>query len=175
MNFYTAMALVQVVALLGVAYWAMPHSQFALDSPAVVANVVGQQMISDPGHGVSAAVSSVMQYGFINKLLWLQILTAPCYGISVVVSSVLQAARRYDFIPRFEVAITILRFVVLVVGVAAGVDFYWIVVAQIAVQVTLSLGPGLWVMVHDLGHLPRFRGRGWPTTGPWGTSASSWP
>ena len=98
------------------------------------------------------------QYNFIVKLLWLQILTAPCYGLSVVVSSVLQAARRYDFIPRFEIAITILRFIVLVVGVTSGLDFYWIVVTQIAVQVLLSLGPGLWVMVHDLGHLPRFRG-----------------
>ena len=158
MNFYSAMALVQVAALLVVAYWAMPHSQFALNSQAVIANIVSQQMMGDPGHGISAAVSSLMQYNFIIKLLWLQILTAPCYGISVVVSSVLQAARRYDFIPRFEVAITILRFLVLVVGVAAGVDFYWIVVAQIAVQVVLSLGPGLWVMVHDLGHMPRFRG-----------------
>jgi Polysaccharide biosynthesis C-terminal domain len=158
MNFYSAMALVQVVALLGVAYWAMPHSQFALNSEAVTANIVIQQMMADPGRGISAAVSSVMQYNFIVKLLWLQILTAPCYGISVVVSSVLQAARRYDFIPRFEVAITILRFMVLVVGVATEVDFYWIVVAQIAVQVVLSLGPGLWVMVHDLGHMPRFRG-----------------
>jgi len=158
MNFYSAMALVQVVALLGVAYWAMPHSQFAVDSQAVIASIVSQQMVADVGHGISAAVSSVMQYEFIVKLLWLQILTAPCYGISVVVSSVLQAARRYDFIPRFEVAITILRFVVLVVGVTSGVNFYWIVVAQIAVQVVLSLGPGLWVMIHDLGHVPLFRG-----------------
>ncbi len=158
MNFYSAMALVQVIALLGVAYWAMPHSQFALNSQAVVANIVSQQMVADPGRGISAAVSSLMQYDFIVRLLWLQILTAPCYGISVVVSSVLQAARRYDFIPRFEVAITILRFVVLVVGVSTGVNFYWIVVTQIAVQVMLSLGPGLWVMVHDLGHMPRFRG-----------------
>jgi hypothetical protein len=76
-----------------------------------------------------------------------------------VVSSVLQAARRYDFIPRFEVAITILRFVVLLVGLRSGVDYFlWVVAAQIAVQVCLSLGPGLWVMVHDLGHLPHFRG-----------------
>ena len=49
-------------------------------------------------------------YHLIVKLLWLQIVTAPCFGFSVVVSSVLQAARRYDFIPRLEVAITILRF-----------------------------------------------------------------
>src|SRR4029078_12610339 len=47
MNFYTALALLHVLALLGVADWAMPHSQVALDSPAVVANVIGQPMISD--------------------------------------------------------------------------------------------------------------------------------
>ena len=119
------------------------------------------QLLADPGHGISAAVAGFIQErqcAFIVKLLWLQVLTAPCYGLSVVVSSVLQAARRYDFIPRFEVAITILRFVVLVVGVSSGVDFFWVVVAQTAVQVFLSLGPGLWVMVHDLGHLPTFRG-----------------
>ena len=74
----------------------------------------------------------------------------------------------------FEVAITIFRFVVLVVGVKSGVDFFWMVVAQTAVQVLLSLGPGLWVMVRELGHLPRFRARGWPITGRWGTSVSSW-
>ena len=167
LNFYAAMALVQVAALLGVAYWALPHSKFAVDSRSLVASMLSLQILADPSHGISAAVAGVIQErqcGFIVKLLWLQVLTAPCYGLSVVVSSVLQAARRYDFIPRFEVAITILRFVVLVVGVNSGVDFFWVVVAQTAVQVLLSLGPGLWVMVHDLGHLPRFRARGWPIT-----------
>ncbi len=161
LNFYAAMALVQVAALLGVAYWALPHSKFAVDSRGLVASMLSLQILADPSHGISAAVARVIQErqcAFIVKLLWLQVLTAPCYGLSVVVSSVLQAARRYDFIPRFEVAITILRFVVLVVGVNSGVDFFWVVVVQIAVQVLLSLGPGLWVMVHDLGHLPRFRG-----------------
>jgi O-antigen/teichoic acid export membrane protein len=129
LNFYTAMALVQIAALLAVAYWALPHTTFQGEA-----------------------------YHLIVRLLWLQIVTAPCYGLSVVVSSVLQAARRYDFIPRFEVAITILRFAVLVVGLARGVDFFWVVVAQTIVQVALSLGPGLYVMVHDLGHLPHFRG-----------------
>jgi Na+-driven multidrug efflux pump len=129
LNFYTAMALVQMAALLGVAYWALPLTSFHDDS-----------------------------YGLIIKLLWLQIVTAPCYGFSVVVSSVLQAARRYDFIPRFEVAITILRFMILVAGVRTGVNFFWIIVTQTAIQVFLSLGPGLWVMVRDLGHLPHFRG-----------------
>src|SRR5436305_10409365 len=135
LNFYTAMAVVQMIALLAVTYWALPRTAF---------------------HGES--------YDLIVKLLWLQIVTAPCYGLSVVVSSVLQAARRYDLIPRLEVAITILRFVVLVAGLkvmlVAGlkrVDFFWVVVAQIAIQVCLSLGPGLWVMIYDLGHLPNLR------------------
>jgi hypothetical protein len=116
------------------------------------------QALSDPGHGLAPVVAQTQQYELILKLLWLQILTAPCYGLSVVVSSVLQAARRYDFIPRFEVVITILRFVVLFVGVSSGVEFYWIVVAQITIQVLLSLGPGLWVMIRDLGHIPHFSG-----------------
>ncbi len=168
LNFYAAMALVQVAALLGVAYWALPHSKFAVDSQSFVASMLSMQILADPGHGISAAMAGVIQErqcAFIVKLLWLQVFTAPCYGLSVVVSSVLQAARRYDFIPRFEVVITILRFVVLVVGVSSGVNdgqgqdrFFWIVVVQTAVQVLLSLGPGLWVMVHDLGHLPSFRG-----------------
>jgi len=55
LNFYTAMALVQIAALLGVAYWALPLTSFHDDS-----------------------------YGLIIKLLWLQIVTAPCYGFSVV-------------------------------------------------------------------------------------------
>ena len=92
MNFYTAMALVQIAALLGVAYWALPHSQLQGSS-----------------------------YPLVVKLLWLQAVTAPCFGFSVVVSSVLQAARRYDFVPRFElVDHRVLRFVVLVVGLRPG-------------------------------------------------------
>ncbi len=161
LNFYAVMALVQVAALLGVAYGALPYSNFAVHSQAQLASMIGLQVMGDPGRGVSAVVAGIVeqhQYAFIVKLLWLQVFTAPCYGLSVVVSSVLQAARRYDFIPRFEVAITILRFVVLVAGVQLGVNFFYVVVTQTAVQVLLSLGPGLWVMVHDLGHLPRFRG-----------------
>ena len=128
--------------------------------PDALISVFSLQLLADPGHGISAAATGFIQaqqYRFIVRLLWLQILTAPCYGLSVVVSSVLQAARRYDFIPRFEVLITILRFVVLVVGVSRG---------QLLLgnrrpdrgPGLLSLGPGLWVIVHDLGHLPRFRG-----------------
>ena len=73
--------LLQVAALLGVAYWALPHSTLQVES-----------------------------YPLVVKLLWLQAMTAPCFGFSVVVSSVLQAARRYDFVPRFELVITVLRF-----------------------------------------------------------------
>jgi hypothetical protein len=158
LNFYAGMALVQVIALLIVAYWALPYSQFTVGSASTLANALSLQVVADPSYGLSAVILQSHHYGFIVKLLWLQILTAPCYGISVVVSSVLQAARRYDFIPRLEVAIAILRFAILVLGVSYGVDFFWIVVTQIAVQVFLSLGPGTWVMVHDLGHLPRLRG-----------------
>jgi len=66
----------------------------------------------------------------VVKLLWLQAVTAPCFGFSVVVSSVLQAARRYDFVPRFELAIIVMRFVVLVVGLKAEIEFFWVVAAR---------------------------------------------
>ena len=132
MNFYAAMAFVQAAALLAVAYLAVPHSGYKGDS-----------------------------YQLIIKLLWLQALTAPCYGTSVVVSSVLQAARRYDFLPRFELAVIVVRFLVLWVGVHTGVDFFVIVVTQTALQVGLTLGPSLWVMSHELGYLPRFQGSRW--------------
>ena len=129
LNFYAAMAVVQVAALAGVAFGALPHTQF---------------------HGAA--------YRLVVKLLWLQAVTAPCYGMSVVVTGVLQAARRYDFIPRLEVAIVILRFAILWAGLGAGCDFFAVVVAQTVVQVGLSLGPGGWVMIRELGHVPRFTG-----------------
>ena len=127
--FYAAMAVVQVAALLGVAYFALPETDFRGDS-----------------------------YRLIVQLLWLQALTAPCYGLSVVVSSVLQAARRYDYIPRFELAIVVLRFVLLVGGIQLGASFLAIIVAQVALQVGLSLGPALWVMTRELGYVPHVRG-----------------
>jgi hypothetical protein len=130
MNFYAALALIQVSALLIVAYVALPYSEFA---------------------------SSPYRH-LIVRLLWLQALTAPCYGTSVVVSCVLQAARRYDFIPRLELLVIALRFAVLYVGVNARVDFFTIVIAQTAVQIGLTLVPGLWVMVRELGHVPHFAG-----------------
>jgi Na+-driven multidrug efflux pump len=132
LNFYTAMAFVQMAALVGVAYWVLPTTGFKGDS-----------------------------YTLIVKLLWLQIVTAPCYGFSVVVSSVLQAARRYDFMPRLEMAITILRNLALIAGLKSGVDFFYLIVVQTAIQVFLSLGPAVWVMTRDLGQAPRFRGARW--------------
>jgi O-antigen/teichoic acid export membrane protein len=128
-TFYVAAALVQVAALLGVAYLALPYTEFRGES-----------------------------YRLIVKLLWLQAATAPCFGLSTVVSCVLQAARRYDFIPRLEVLIVVVRFVILWVGLSLGFDFFLVVVAQTALQIVLSLGPALWVMVRELGCVPHFRG-----------------
>jgi Polysaccharide biosynthesis C-terminal domain len=126
------MAMLQVAALLAIAYGALPYSKLEPES-----------------------------YPLVIKLLWLQALTAPCFGMSVVVSSVLQAARRYSFVPRYEVAITVLRFLVLVAGVQAHVNFFLIVTVQTIVQVSLGLGPAFWVMIHELDHVPHFRGARW--------------
>ena len=132
MTFYAAMAVLQAAALMGVAYLAAPHSEFTGDS-----------------------------YRLVIKLLWLQAVTAPCYGMSVVVSSVIQAARRYDFVPRLELLIAVLRFLVLIVGVKTGVDFFVIVAAQTFLQIGLGLGPSLWVMNRELGYRLHFAGAGW--------------
>jgi O-antigen/teichoic acid export membrane protein len=126
LNFYAAASLIQAAALLAVAAWGVPD-RFGTAS-----------------------------HTLIVKLLVLQAVTAPCYGLNVVVGSILQAARRYDVLPRFELAIVVLRFLVLAVGLKLGVDFFVVVAAQIAVQVALGLGPGLWVMAHELGYVPRF-------------------
>ncbi len=132
MTFYAAVAILQMAALMGVAYWGLPRSTLHAGS-----------------------------YVLVRKLLWLQAITAPCFGFSVVISSVLQAARRYDFVPRIELVAVILRFVVLLVGLKSGVEFFWVVVAQTLVQVSLGLGPALWVMVRELGHVPHFQGARW--------------
>jgi O-antigen/teichoic acid export membrane protein len=129
MNFYAVMALLQAAALLLVAYVALPYTRYTGES-----------------------------YRFIVKLLWLQACTAPCFGISVVIGSVLQAARRYDLTPRFELAVVVLRFAVLVIGVNARFDLFTIIVAQTAVQIGLTSVPGAWVMARELGHWPHFRG-----------------
>ena len=124
--FYAVMALVQAAALLAVAYLALPETEFA-----------GRP------------------YRLIVQLLWLQALTAPCYGMTVVVSSVLQAARRYEVIPRFELLIVALRFGVLAGGIASGASLIAIVASQTVVQVALGLGPATWVMIRELGYVPR--------------------
>ncbi len=129
MNFYAGMALVQIAALMGVAYVALPYFPFRGE-----------------------------EYRLIVKLLWLQAVTAPGFGLSAVVSSVLQAARRYDFQPRFELAVIVLRFAVLWGGVNAGIDFFTIIVTQTVLQIVLVLAPALWVMTREIGHVPRFRG-----------------
>ncbi len=131
-NFYAVMALVQAAALVGVGYLALPFTSLQPES-----------------------------YPIVRKLLWLQAVTAPCFGFMVVISSVLQAARRYDFVPQFEVLITILRFLVLLVGLKSGMDFFWVIVTQTAVQIGLAVGPALWVMVRELGFLPHFGGARW--------------
>ena len=128
LTFYAATAAIQAALLLAIAGWFVPP-EF---------------------QGASARL--------IVRLLWLQAITAPCYGLTAVVSSVLQAARRYDFIPRYEMAVVILRFAILVAGLRMGFDFFLVVAAQTVVQVVLSLGPALWVMIRELGHLPHFRG-----------------
>ncbi len=96
--------------------------------------------------------------GLVLGLLWVQILTTPFFGVSTVVGGVLQAARRYDFIPRLELAIVALRFGILWVGYWTGAPFLAVVLAQLAVQIGLSLIPALWVMVRELGYLPHFGG-----------------
>jgi O-antigen/teichoic acid export membrane protein len=138
-NFYAAMALVQVAALLGVAYYVLPESQFR-GKPA--------------------------ELDLARKLLWLQAMTAPFYGLSTVVSSVLQAARRFDLFPRLELLVVVLRFGLLVLGYVARADFFLIVVAWTALQIGVLLGPGLWVMVRELGYVPRFGRVGWRDFAP---------
>ncbi len=91
-------------------------------------------------------------------LLWVQILTTPFFGMSAVVGGVLQAARRYEFIPRLELAIVVLRFALLWAGYQAGAPFLLVVAGQVAIQIGLSLGPSLWVMVKELGYVPHFGG-----------------
>jgi O-antigen/teichoic acid export membrane protein len=129
MTFYTAVAVLQMTALLAVGYWALPGTDWTGES-----------------------------YRLIVKILWLQIATAPSYGYSVLVSGVLQAARRYDFMPRLELFTTIARFVVLLVGLKSGIDFFLVIVAQTALQIGIGFIPGLWVMIRELGHRPHFRG-----------------
>ena len=128
MTFYAAIALVQAAALLAVARFGIP----ATWGPA--------------------------ERSLIVKLLWLQALTAPCFGLSTVASAILQAARRYDVLPRFELAIVTLRFAVLWWGLRAGVGLFGVVAAQTGLGIALSLGPALWIIRRELGYSPPWRG-----------------
>ena len=91
-------------------------------------------------------------------LLWIQILSTPFFGLSMVTGSVLQAASRYDFIPRLESFIIVGRFALLWLGYWTRADFLLVVIAQIGLQIGLSLGPALWVMIKELGYWPHFYG-----------------
>ncbi|WP_435018082.1 polysaccharide biosynthesis C-terminal domain-containing protein [Tundrisphaera sp. TA3] len=102
----------------------------------------------------------------VIQVLWIQILTAPFFGASTVVGSVLQAARRYEFIPRLELVVVVLRFAILGAGIWFRVPFIWIVAAQVAAQIGLSFGPAAWVMVVELGIVPRFRRTSWSDFAP---------
>ena len=145
MNFYAAMALVQVAALLAVAYLALPHSKL---QPELVS--AGRSSCS--GSRRSRPRASASRWS---------------------ISSVLQAARRYDFVPRFELADHDPAVRVLVVGLSRD---------------TTSSGsswprrragrPG--ARPGPLGDGPRAgprrrisAGRGGPTTRRWCTSAST--
>ena len=130
--FYAGAAALQAAVLLGIARWGVPYSGY---------------------YGESAQL--------VVKLLLLQAIVSPAYGLSVVAASVLQAARRYDFIPRLDLAIVLLRFLILVGGIWARLPFFQIVVIQIAAQLALGVVPATWVMVRELGIVPRFRGASW--------------
>ena len=130
LSFYAAMACIQILALFLIAKYALPLSRY---------------------YGSST-------YSLIQNLLILQMATAPVFGLSTVVSSVLQAARRYDFLPRIDLAIVTLRFLILAVGLSVGVDFLAVVITQTVVQIALSLLPSLWVVTHELGFRLSFFG-----------------
>ena len=128
MRFYMAMALLQATVLLSIATFGIPDN---FDSA---------------------------QHDLIIRLLWMQALTAPCFGVSTVVSCVLQAARKYDFIPRIELAILVIRFLVLWGGLQAGISFFLILATQTFITVSFSLLPSLWVMNRQLDLRLHFRG-----------------
>jgi len=132
MIFYGCVTVVQAVLLLAVAYGTVPYTDFA---PA--------------------------DQRLIVRLLWLQALTAPCWGLSTVVSAILQAAHRYEVIPRLEVVTVIGRFVILLAGIQAGLPLLWVVWLQSILQITLILGPAIWISIREFGMFPGFRGASW--------------
>jgi O-antigen/teichoic acid export membrane protein len=123
--FYLAMAVIQMIVLLAIAYLGLPP-KFKGES-----------------------------HRLIVGLLWIQALSAPFFGLLTVASSVLQAARRYEFLPRLDLVILILRFAILVLGLRAGFDFLAIVAVQTIVLIGGALLPAFWVMVRELHSLPQ--------------------
>ena len=130
MNFYAAMALVQIAALLAIAYVALPYY-------AVPGRVVPPDRQAALGPGADGAVLRALD-GRRQR--------APG-GPAVRLHP---PARDGDDRPPVRAPLG---------GLHAGVDFFAIVVAQTAVQIGLSLGPALWVMVRELGYVPHFPGR----------------
>jgi O-antigen/teichoic acid export membrane protein len=127
-TFYVTVSLIQAAILLAIAYLGLP-STFQGEARRLI---IG--------------------------LLWLQALSAPFFGVLTVISSVLQAARRYEFLPRLELLVVVVRFAILVAGLRAGVPFLHIVALQLGAHVLLLLSPSLLVMVRELGHVPHFSG-----------------
>jgi O-antigen/teichoic acid export membrane protein len=126
LTFYAAVSVFQMSILLVVAYLGLPP-QF---------------------HGQSRRL--------IVGLLWIQAVSAPFFGLLTVASSVLLAARRYDFLPRLDPPLMILRFAILILGLRAKIDFLAIVAVQTVVLLGGMLLPALWVIVRELGSLPHF-------------------
>ena len=126
--FYGVMAGVQMAALLAVRYFALPLTEY-----------------------------SEAELDLIVKLIWLQVLTAPCYGLSMVLSSVLQAHHRYDVFPRCEIAVVILRFAILAIGLSLRFDFFAVVVAMTVAQIAVAMGPAIAIMVWGIGYVPKLR------------------
>jgi hypothetical protein len=118
---------------------------------AVMAMVQAGVMIAIAMYGIPPRFSESSR-DLVTGLLWLQAITAPCYGASVILTSILHAARRYDVVPRFELLIVVFRFVILYVGLRAGLALFWVVALQTAVQVLLGLLPALWVIARELGY-----------------------
>ena len=127
MNFYAAMAIVQVAALLGVAYWGLPHSG------------ARAQLVS-PGHQAAVAPGD---HGPVLRHLGGRLERAPG-GAAIRLRAAVRAGDHRAAVRGAGA------------GREAGFDFFWIVATQTAIQVGLGLGPALWVMVRELDHVAAF-------------------
>jgi O-antigen/teichoic acid export membrane protein len=123
--FYGAATLAQIILLLFIITYAVPHTAF----------------------GPSEKV-------LITRLMWIQVASAPFFGLSVVVSGLLRADRRFVLMPKLDLAVMASQFGALVACLRLGFGIFPAVAAQKAVQITLGLGPALWVVLHELGFRP---------------------